>query len=609
MQATRTSRKKVDMERGVGEQVVEQVRQATDIVELIGAYVDLRPAGSSFKARCPFHKEKTPSFHVSPERQLFHCFGCGVGGDVFSFVMKHDGLTFPEALEMLARRAGVAIPEKRAGEGPDRAQLVDAVRAAVRYYRGKLKGGAGGSARRYLADRGVPDRLLNSFYIGLAPGGGHALLDYLGKRFPVEVLVQAGLVGQGEGGGLYDRFRERIVIPILSVGGEPIGFGARALRPEVEPKYLNSPETAIYKKARILFGLPQARAVIKEQGCALVVEGYFDVLGLASAGIRHTVAPCGTAWTWQHAQLLLRYTRKPLFLFDGDRAGEKAAWRALEVTLPVHPDVGIIVLPSGKDPDDMVRQRLVDRLRELLAAPLTPVAFALEALDREGLDGHPRITKIAELLATVGSAVAREMMVDEAAGRARLPAKILRQEVERLTARNLGRGLRRGGADSPGPQAATEIVRLTPLEQAILRLAQSEPSCAEKLCEASRGVPAVRGAIRDVLVWVRDRAQAGPVPEPPEMLRRVQAELGEDVSIGFLLDESAPALSDQFREDLLRHLREQALEAEMEALGYEIRALEAEGDRAEKLPDLLQRKQSLARNLARLREPGGSVRA
>ncbi len=593
------------MQRGHGEDVVERVRQAIDIVELIGAYVDLRPAGRDFKACCPFHREKTPSFHVSAERQLFHCFGCGVGGDVFSFLMKHDGLTFPEALETLARRASIELPERHGPKGPDRARLISAMRAAVRYYRGKLRAEPGAGARRYLENRGIPQRLLDLYYVGLAPGGGQALLDLARRRFSVEALVQAGLVGQSREGRLYDRFRDRIVIPILSVAGDPIGFGARALDANVEPKYLNSPETPIYKKGRVLFGLPQARQAIRVAGSALVVEGYFDVLGLAAGGIHHAVAPCGTAWTREHMHLLLRYTPRPLFLFDGDAAGEMAAWRALENSLPIHPDVGIVVLPSGKDPDDMVRDGRIAELRDLIEAPLSPVAFGHECLARQGLEGHNRVARLAELIGLVESGVAREMMVDEAAERVRMPARLVREEVERTRG---GRRKRAAGRADPG-QPETPVTRLTPLEEAVMQLTEREPSAAGKLYEASRGAPAVREKIREVLLWVEERVRSGAVPEAPELLRKLRGELGEEVEVAFLLDREGRPADEQFRENLLRRLEEQAIESELETLGYEIRALEAKEEPGARLKELLEQKQALARRLAHLREPRRGVQA
>ncbi len=587
------------------EAIVERVREAIDIVDLIGSYVDLRPAGRSYKARCPFHREDTPSFVVSPERQLFHCFGCGVGGDIFSFVMKHDGLAFPEALQLLARRAGITLPSAApSGGGPDRAALTAALREAVRYYRGRLRAASGAGAARYLQERGLTAEILNRFYVGYAPPSGHALLDHAGKKHSREALVAAGLIGQGEGGRLYDRFRERVVLPVLSLAGEPIGFGARALQKGVEPKYLNSPETPLYKKGRVLFGLPQAREAVRQERCALVVEGYFDVLSLALAGICHAVAPCGTAWTPEHARLLLRYTRRIVFLFDGDSAGRTAAWRALLATLPVHADLGIGVLPGGKDPDDLVREGEVDRLREVISAPLSPISYTLEALSGDRLEGPALMERIAELLAAVGNPVAREMMIDEAAERIRLPARILRRETERLRQGPAGRGPRDGGR---GDVRGAEPVHLTAMEEAVLRLVQAQPASAGALRQAAAGAPGIRAPVRAVLAWVEDRTRAGGVVGSPELLRRIEAELEREVSPAFLLDETGPPPDERYRGDLLRRLREQAVEAQLAGLGHEIRTLENHGGGGERLEELLASKQDLARELARLREPAGDV--
>jgi DNA primase len=435
--------------------------------------------------------------------------------------------------------------------------------------------------------------VLDRFYVGYAPPGGQALLEHAGRTFSREVLVQAGLVGQGEGDRLYDRFRARIVLPILAPAGEPIGFGARTIQPGVEPKYLNSPETPVYKKSRVLFGLPQARQAIRDAGCALVVEGYFDVLSLASAGIHHAIAPCGTAWTAEHARLVLRHARRIALLFDGDPAGRTAAWRALSTTLAQHPDVGVVVLPAGKDPDDLVRDGRAEELRALLAAPRSPVAFASESLLEQGLEGHGLIARLAEMLAAVGSPVARELMIDEAAERSRLPGRILRREVERLTralpAAPEGRG-----------EGAAASARLTALEEAVLRVVLAEPAAAGNLLAAAAGVAAIRTPVRNVTAWVGDRGRSGSPPGAAELLRRVQRELGEEVPPAFLLDDALPQPDAQYRSDLERRLRELGLEAELEALGYQIRALEREG-KSDEVERLLPRKQEKARELARLR--------
>lgn len=600
------------------DRVVEQVREATDIVELIGAYVDLRPAGRSFKARCPFHQEKSPSFTVSPEKQVFHCFGCGAGGDVFSFVMKHDGLAFPEALRLLARRAGIELPETREASGPDKTAMISSLRDAVRFYRGRLRAPEGKAAVEYLRARGLPGRILDAYYAGYAPASGRALLEHLQGSFSREVLIEAGLVGQRDDGRLYDRFRDRVMIPILGVGGEPLGFGARALKPDVEPKYLNSPETRLYHKRSELFGLPQARQAIRREGAVLVVEGYFDVLSLAAAGLYHAVAPCGTAWTEGHTRRLLqlRYGQRIVFLFDGDAAGQAAAWRSLTATLPHHTEVALALLPPGMDPDDLVRAGEVDRLRSCLEATLTPVAYGIEVLGREGLSGPALLERIAEMVASVGHDIAREMMIDEAAERSRLPVKVLRREIERLRRRQQALPQRRErGEGAPGEVAREAApLRLSLLEEGLLRLALAMPEAGPELREATAGSTAIGRAVAQVLSWVIARQSQGQTLAPAELLRRLESELGGEVSSRFLIDPEAPVPDERFKRDLLNRLRQQALELELEGLGRAIRALESgkgpgggeEGDRDGRLLDLLARKQSLASELSRLREPGGA---
>jgi DNA primase len=608
------------------DRLVEQIREATDIVEVIGAYVDLRAAGRSFKARCPFHQEKTPSFTVSPDKQVFHCFGCGAGGDVFSFVMKHDGLSFPEALRLLAHRAGVEVPERRTDGGPDKAQLIAAMREAVRFYRGQLRAAVGKSALEYLRQRALPGKILDLYYVGYAPSSGHALLEHLRERFAREVLIEAGLIGQRDDGRLHDRFRDRVVLPILGVSGEPLGFGARAIQPDVEPKYLNSPETRLYRKRSELFGLPQARQAIRREGRVLVVEGYFDVLSLALAGVHHAVAPCGTAWTEAHTRRLLqlRYGQKIVLLFDGDAAGQIAAWRSLAATLPHHADVELVVLPPGKDPDDLVRAGEAATLHDCLARPYTPVAYGVEVLGREGVSGPQLAERLAEMIANVGNAIAREMMVDEAAERSRLPVAVLRREVERRR-QVQERFQRRDDGETP----AAAPLRLSPLEEAMLRLLQAEPDAAGDLKRAAEGVTAVGLGVLNLVEWVAGRTAADGPLSAAHLLRRLERELGGEVHAGFLIESGAPEHDPRFRGDVLRRLRAQALATELERVGYEIRSLDAQGrerageggagspqrgsaeaaggDLEDRLTQLLARKQSLAKELSRLREPEGHL--
>jgi len=603
--------------------VVEQVRAATDIVELIGSYVELRPAGRDFKGRCPFHQEKTPSFTVSPAKQVFHCFGCGAGGDAFSFIMRHAGLEFRDALRLLARRAGIELPEARQrGAGPSKTDLYTALRHAVRFYRGQLRADAGRAARDYLRQRGLPGRMLDLYYAGYAPGSGHALLDGLSPSHPREVLVAAGLVGQSDSGRLYDRFRDRIVLPILEVGGEPIGFGGRALRKEVEPKYINSPETPVYRKRGELFGLPQARQAIRQTGVVLIVEGYFDVLSLAAAGLHHAVAPCGTSWTEAHTQRLVRLSRDArfCFLFDGDAAGRAAAWRALKATLPQHAEVGVALLPPGQDPDDLVRAGEIAVLQEAVARPATPVAFGIELLADAGQAETQRIAELAEMIAAASNDIARERMIDEAAERTHLPVRVVRQEV----ARNRGRAARyKARRDGDPEPAAPAPLKLSGFEEAIVRLVQADPQVAGELREAAQGVGSIAPAVVRLLAWIEDRQAAGENVGAPEALRHLEDDLGCAVNVGFLFAAGAPAPDARLREDLIARLREQVLEAELEGLGFRIRSLEGapgesgppmsaasdgagrEREAGEGLAELLERKQALASRLAQLRARRG----
>ena len=302
-----------------GEETIERIREAAGLVELIGSTVALRKVGQTWKGLCPFHQEKTPSFTVNPDRQAYHCFGCGAGGDCFRFVMETEKLSFVEAVQALADRFGVPLPKPAEEEQHGRAY--QALEEAATFYRRVLEDPeAGRAARDYLAGRGLSPSTLEAFGVGLAPAGWDQLLSRLGPRLGTGALIEAGLVVARERGeGHYDRFRNRIVVPLRLPSGRVVGFGGRALGDE-EPKYLNSPETAVYRKGRVLFGLDRARAAIREQGRAVLVEGYFDVLGLAQAGVTEAIATCGTALTGEQCRIVQRTAPAILLVFVGDAA-------------------------------------------------------------------------------------------------------------------------------------------------------------------------------------------------------------------------------------------------------------------------------------------------
>jgi DNA primase len=355
------------------ENEIDEVRSRADIAEVIGAHVRLRRAGRNFIGLCPFHNEKTPSFTVNLERGFFHCFGCGAGGTVFDFLMKIEGLTFPEALQSLASRYGIPLPERRTDTGDgrgarnsERASMFAVNQVAAEFYANVLANTSDGEvARDYLKTRGVASETARAFMLGFAPSRPASIAGAVEKRGLLEAAIKAGLVRRDQGGTAYDMFRGRLMFPIRDAQGRVIAFGGRVLDNRL-PKYINSPESPLYSKSRALYGLPEARAAIGKADRAIVVEGYIDVIALWQAGFKETVASLGTALTLDQLRLLSRYTHNILACFDGDDAGRKASLRALEVFLHAGLLARGVFIPQGYDPDTLVRERGANCFSDLL---------------------------------------------------------------------------------------------------------------------------------------------------------------------------------------------------------------------------------------------------
>jgi len=374
---------------------IELVRSSTDIVAVISGYLPLKASGKSFKGLCPFHNEKTPSFHVNPERQIFHCFGCNEGGDAFKFLMLYDKLSFVEAVEQLAGRAGLRIPQRSgpaAKEDKERSVMLRIYDEAAKFYQEQLHDTPEGArAMAYLKKRGFTDDTIKSHGIGLAPDAWSALLDHMTKKGArPELIERAGLaVPRKSGRGHYDRFRNRVMVPIASEAGRTIAFGGRILG-DGEPKYLNSPESAIYNKSAVLYGFHRAKDAIRKQGAAILMEGYMDCLQAYQAGIGEAVACCGTSLTSGHARLLKRYTDKIVVNFDPDDAGMRAARRSIDLLLEEGFDVRVLTLPGGLDPDNYVRAHGAESYQKLVSEAKSFVAFLIQEASKRYDVGTPR---------------------------------------------------------------------------------------------------------------------------------------------------------------------------------------------------------------------------
>jgi DNA primase len=375
--------------RGVPPEILQQIRDRIDIIDLISTYVSLSKAGQNYKGLCPFHSEKTPSFSVNPVRQMFYCFGCSVGGDAFTFLMKQEGMDFMEALRELSQRTGVVLPERRESAAKTTSGLARQryyhlyELAASWYHRNLQEAPEGQAARDYLDQRGINRESWITYQLGYAPDGWNGLSRWLeGQSVKPEELIQAGLVVRkekedGSRVSIYDRFRSRVMFPIADPRGQVLGFGGRVMQDEASPKYLNSPETDLFFKGRSLYGMDKARQSAASSGLFYLVEGYFDVIALHQYGIANAVAPLGTALTPDHVQILRRLAPSVMLVFDGDAAGVGAALRTLDLFVNSGIDVRVLLLPAGEDPDTFIRKNGVSAFRELEGQASTLLDFAI----------------------------------------------------------------------------------------------------------------------------------------------------------------------------------------------------------------------------------------
>ena len=401
--------------KGIPPEILQQIRDRIDLIDVISRYVTLSKAGQNYKGLCPFHTEKSPSFSVSPSRQMFHCFGCGEGGDAFTFLMKREGIGFMEAVQELAQVASVTLPSwggrdqstAQTSSERERSQQIHVL--AAEWFRDNLLATEiGKPARSYLKDRGISDDTIQEFGLGYAPPGWSGLLNYLKKsEVKTEEMLKAGLVAKRDSSAssssmdqAYDRFRDRIIFPICNIRGQVIAFGGRGLSSEQIPKYLNSPETVLFNKSRTLFGFDKTRDVASRLDRLIMVEGYFDVLALYQYGVQHVVAPLGTSLTSEHVQTIRRIVKTVTLFFDGDAAGTKAALRTLDLFMNTGLTVKVMELPAGEDPDTFIRSQGCEALTQLEDHAPTLLDFAVQASlkGRKARSIEERVRSVDEIL-------------------------------------------------------------------------------------------------------------------------------------------------------------------------------------------------------------------
>jgi len=433
---------------------IDDLKQQADIVVVIQDYVSLKKTGANYKGLCPFHGEKTPSFQVNRDKGFFHCFGCGVGGDVLKFLELHEKIGFADAVKLLAQRFGVALPEMEQSDeqhanAAERETLLKVHEAAAAWFRQQLASNAGARVRRQIENRGVSDATSAALGLGYAPTSRDALKSTLLQQgFSQAMLLRAGLIVQRDDGTVVDRFRSRLIIPICRDTGSVIAFGGRAVDPDQQPKYLNSPETPIYSKGRTLYGLNLSKNAIRQRKFAILVEGYFDFAQVYQAGFQGVVASCGTALTPQQVQQLRRFTSKVVLSFDPDAAGQGAAAKSCEMLVAEGFAVNVAVLPAGDDPDTFIRKRGSQGYAERLEHSTPYLEYLLDraAASHNLNSDEGRVKFLGDMLPVAGripDAAMRDRFADRLAFKARVTDDVVRAEIRKAVVQKQGTFTRR----------------------------------------------------------------------------------------------------------------------------------------------------------------------
>jgi DNA primase len=570
------------------------VRDSVDIYDLVSGYVSLRKAGKNWLGLCPFHSEKTPSFNVNPAKQIFHCFGCGVGGDAFKFLELQEGLNFPEAVKQLASRAGIALPESRprADEkksDDERKALLKITAEAADYFRRELEGPAGSAARAYLAKRGLAEAVIRDFSLGYARPEWDGLLKHLRQKGHSPALLErAGLiVKRSEGEGHYDRFRGRIIFPIRDISGQVIAFGGRVMDDSL-PKYLNSPETPLYSKSNVLYCLDQAKEPARKQGYFIIVEGYLDAIACHQYGAKNAVATLGTALTDGHLRLMRRFAQKLMLIFDPDPAGVKAALRGFELFAGSGMKVNVVSLPDGDDPDTFLKKKGYEAFAACLRGSVKFMDFVLGQVVQEGAASSidEKVERAGEMLgfiAKLSSGIEQDHYLKKTAEALDVDEGLLRQEMAKQRTAHAGPRERTAvGATAPRgqrPRAEEMLIHLMLKDEAVAR------SLAEQIVPEDFTDPLYRRVVERIFSMLKSGAGLDPralaVADDDELNRLIShysvLEIAYSEHAG--TDQDRKVSLEKTCADCVDRLRQHGSAKKVKSLIAAIQVAEAQGDK------------------------------
>ena len=599
------------------ENLIEEIRLSNDLINLAGEYTNLKQAGKSYKGLCPFHEEKTPSFNVDPDKQLYYCFGCGVGGNAYNFVMEIEGMTFPEAIKFLADRAGIILPEKKTNKKykkrkNKKEKLYEIHELVVKFYNYLLtEKEIGKKAYQYLQERNFTDEIIAKFKLGFAPNRWQAVYNFLSKKgYSDQIIEEAGLILPRKSSGYYDRFRGRVIFSIYDFRGQAIAFGGRIIEDIDQPKYLNSPETIIYNKSRNLYGLNWAKQSIQQSNQAIIVEGYTDVIRAHQFGIDNVIASLGTSLTKEQAKLLNRYADQIYIAYDSDAAGAEATIRGLDILKQVGLQVKVIELPKGEDPDDFISQQGKEKFLDLQSKAVSLVDFKLNNIIRgrnlKEIDNKIKVVNnIIKVLAAINNKIELDEYIKQVSEEINVSPQILRSELKDYSA-NKKRRNKSYTAQTNNELSKNNKARLKE------RLNENKSNYYQKTVEKLIGFMLAdaqaiyhvqeeldkdyfkEDAYQELITSLFDLDLEDNSIDINQLLQKIESQQAKNI----LLRESVTAEDKKYNQaiinDYINRIKEYQIKMKLEELDQQIKEAEKSGE-TEKVSELLQQYQQLAR--------------